>query len=514
MFQPPDCRPRWTAPAGGTNGSFWPSPKTGNGPYNKDDGILRALLPHLQAERVRLARDSEASGAEVAVLVSDRGQLRQALLRLADERPDLVVRLGIEWRAVATIPIGTLGHHHIASADWLSVGGRREHGTYGVGTSGHLRIQLVEYDPDRNRYLALNPRASRVDWTPLFATDQASGTRRWSVPAGTRRLHRAAPVDVVYTWVDAGDRQWREEYRRYHEGHHADNPSADNEERYLDRGELRYSLRSLWTFARFVRRIYLVTADQRPAWLDPRNPRITLVSHRDIFPDPAALPTFNSHAIEACLHRIRGLSEHFLYLNDDVFFGREVAEEDFYTSAGLAKVRFSPSQFIYQGPPERSAIPTDWAAYNSVSLVARDFGTTFDRRVQHVPLPLRRSVLTEIEERYPAEVARTRSARFRAVTDLAIPSMHAQFYGIATARAVEWPTRRNDYIYLDTGRYDSLSRFREILSRRPTFFCLNTTRYSEIDHAAQATHLREFLAPAFPTPAPWELPPGCASDDR
>jgi hypothetical protein len=35
------------------------------------------------------------------------------------------------------------------------------------------------------------------------------------------------------------------------------------------------------------------------------------------------LPTFSSPAIEANLHRIAGLSEHFLYFNDDVFLGKK-----------------------------------------------------------------------------------------------------------------------------------------------------------------------------------------------
>src|SRR5690606_5913486 len=184
----------------------------------------------------------------------------------------------------------------------------------------------------------------------------------------------------------------------------------------------------------------------------------------------------------------------------------EVSAHDFFTMAGLPKVRFSPSQYIYQGEPQPTAIPTDWAAYNAVSLMRRDFGLVFDRRVQHVPMALRRSVLEEIEKRYPAEVERTRRARFRAVTDLAIPSMFGHFFGVATGQAVEWPAQRNEYIYLDTGRRDSLERFGQIVRLRPKFFCLNATRYAEIGLTEQARNLREFLTPNFPDPAPWE---GC-----
>ena len=61
-----------------------------------------------------------------------------------------------------------------------------------------------------------------------------------------------------------------------------------------------------------------------PAWLDLSNPRIKVVPHWDIFPNSSHLPTFSSPAIEAHIHRIPGLSDTFLYLNDDVMLGRQV----------------------------------------------------------------------------------------------------------------------------------------------------------------------------------------------
>ncbi len=52
---------------------------------------------------------------------------------------------------------------------------------------------------------------------------------------------------------------------------------------------------------------------------------------QEIFPNRSHLPTYSSPAIEAHLHRIPGLSQNFIYLNDDVMFGEEVWPEDFYT---------------------------------------------------------------------------------------------------------------------------------------------------------------------------------------
>ena len=472
-------------------------------PADRREAVVETLTPFLTGAGLVAVRDSDETGSDMGVLSRDKRRLHRVLAAVAAQHPELRVRVGSRWRLVDTLPLAKLSFHDVAYADWLEIGAAAEHSQYVMGAMGYLKILFVEHHRERNRYLAQKKVAHRVDWTPLF-TSSTFTTAREPIPvAGDRPSHVAAPVDVVYTWVDSADPQWQADRARFDS--QTVNASASNAERFVDRQELRYSLRSLELFAPFVRHVYIVTADQYPQWLADDHPKVTVISHRDVFPDRSVLPTFNSHSIETCLHRIDGLSENFLYFNDDVFVGREVEIGDFFTIAGQAKVRLSPSQYIYQGEPEEGAIPTDWAAYNSVRLMDRDFDITLDRRVKHVPLVQKRSVLAEIEERYPDEIARTRAARFRSTTDIAVPSMFAQYYGMAEGKAVEWPGAKNEYVYLDTGRADSLDRFQQILHHPPKFFCLNTTRHTEVDLAAQARNLERFFTAAFPDPAEWEV---------
>ena len=111
-------------------------------------------------------------------------------------------------------------------------------------------------------------------------------------------------------------------------------PDAVATSRFTDSQELRYSLRSLERHAPWVRRVFLVTNGQIPDWLALDSPKLTLVTHDEIFPDLGHLPTFSSPAIEAHLHRISGLSEHFLYFNDDVLLGQPIWPEDFFAPGG------------------------------------------------------------------------------------------------------------------------------------------------------------------------------------
>jgi hypothetical protein len=101
-------------------------------------------------------------------------------------------------------------------------------------------------------------------------------------------------------------------------------------------------MRSVWQHARsWVRRIYLLTNGQIPAWLNLHHPQIRLVTHEQVFVNKSHLPTFSSPAIETHLHRIPGLTPKFLYLNDDVMFGSEVWPDDFFTRARGQRIYLS-----------------------------------------------------------------------------------------------------------------------------------------------------------------------------
>nr|XP_057919905.1 N-acetylglucosamine-1-phosphotransferase subunits alpha/beta-like isoform X2 [Doryrhamphus excisus] len=108
--------------------------------------------------------------------------------------------------------------------------------------------------------------------------------------------------------------------------------------RFEDNDALRHSLRSVEKFAPWVRHIFVVTNGQIPFWLDLSNPRLSIVTHKEIFLNHSHLPTFSSRAIESHLHRIPGLSQKFLYLNDDMMLGKDIWLDDFYTSSDVQKV--------------------------------------------------------------------------------------------------------------------------------------------------------------------------------
>jgi hypothetical protein len=310
------------------------------------------------------------------------------------------------------------------------------------------------------------------------------------------------PVDVVYTWVDGGDPAWRARKAAalgtgQTPGQHA------NDSRYASNDELRHSLRSLHAFAPWVRRIFIVTDDQVPGWLDTAHEQITVVSHREIFGGEGVLPTFNSQAIESRLHHIPGLAEHFLYLNDDVFFGRPVTPDMFFTSGGLTRFFPSPTALMGSGPRTDDDLPVNAAAKNSRTLIERTFGVRVTRKMRHTPHPCRRSVLAELEQRFPAEVAATARHQVRHPEDLALPSSLHHFWAWLTGRGVPSPI---GYHYLDLGEPETPIRLAKLLRHRNVdVFCLNDTDATPAIAHQQAELLREFLPAYFPFASPYEL---------
>ncbi|MEV0371737.1 stealth family protein [Streptomyces sp. NPDC050636] len=309
------------------------------------------------------------------------------------------------------------------------------------------------------------------------------------------------PIDVVYTWVDGSDPKWL--HRRISFTDSAYHEEAANAARYANHDELRYSLRSLAMYAPWVRNIYLVTDDQTPTWLDTTQPGIKVVSHREIFADPELLPTFNSHAIESQLHRIEGLSEHFLYFNDDVFLGAEVSPKDFFLANGLTKFFPSPA-LVPLGPPTPEDVPVSIAGKNNRALIEERFGTTPVRKMRHVPHALTRGVLKEIEQEFSEQHRATAAQRFRGSTDISIPSSLYHYYAFHTRRALPGDV---EYGYIDVSHPNTANRLdRLLLNRDKGVFCLNDTLSTEDDFERSTSLLRPFLESYFPVPSRYELP--------
>lgn len=133
------------------------------------------------------------------------------------------------------------------------------------------------------------------------------------------------PIDIVIPWVDGNDVEWMAEKEQYREEKSNSVHTFD----YQDWGLLKYWFRGVEKYAPWVRYIYFITWGHLPKWLNTNHPRLKVVNHRDYIPSQY-LPTFSSHVIELNIHKIPGLSEHFVYFNDDMFLINKTKKTDFF----------------------------------------------------------------------------------------------------------------------------------------------------------------------------------------
>lgn len=324
------------------------------------------------------------------------------------------------------------------------------------------------------------------------------------------------PIDAVFTWVDGADSVWLESKRALYKEFFGDKGAtddADNPARFQDNDELRYALRSLALYAPWLRAVHLVTADQKPAWLNPDT--VNLVSHKDIFPKDVKLPVFSTRPIEFCVHRVPGLAEHFLYANDDFMLGRPVSWHDFFLPDGRALLwvfkrgpRYMGKLLARLGSPSSHAS----AVARAHRLISDRYGRTYPYVMRHYPKSMTRSSATALWDAFPEEIRATLNAPFRSPNDVSVTMLYPLYLlaeGLGEARTVNGVRQVCDllrgkgvpHMGASIGDDNAAAKMRAIRAFRPRTFCLNDSPSASEDDRAR---LKTFLAAMFPEPCKYE----------
>ena len=326
------------------------------------------------------------------------------------------------------------------------------------------------------------------------------------------------PIDAVFTWVDGADPDWLEQKRLLRQKLFGDAGApgdADNAARFQDNDELRYALRSLARYAPWIRSVHLVTADQKPLWLNTKT--VTLVNHRDIFPENVPLPVFSGRPIEFCAHRVPNLAEHFVYFNDDVMLGRPVCPEDFFLPDGtpllwvVKRGKKSMEKILSRmnGPASRGSVVA-----RAHAMIRERYGVTLPYSISHFPKAMTRASAFALWDAFPREIAATLASPFRSPSDIAVFILYPLFAlaeGLGRARVINGLSQVLDIVSgrgmahmgASLGDGNARGKMRAIRRLRPRTFCLNDAPgASEHDRR----ELRDFLAAMFPEPCKYELP--------
>jgi hypothetical protein len=227
------------------------------------------------------------------------------------------------------------------------------------------------------------------------------------------------PVDAIITWVDGYDKIHEQKLTQCLSRLGIERPEEVTLNRFNQCGEISYCVKSLLRFAPWIRTIFIVTDAQTPSIINqlagtPSEDKIKLIDHRDIFFDfEDCLPTFNSLTIESVLWRIKGLSNNFIYLNDDCSLIRPVTYEDFFRGnrivlRGKWKIQsekkwLNSLKKLFKIPHE-AVIKNEHRQFQEKSARLAGFSKHFFH-LPHAPFAIKKNTIEKFFQMYPEVLA-------------------------------------------------------------------------------------------------------------
>ena len=307
-------------------------------------------------------------------------------------------------------------------------------------------------------------------------------------------------IDLVYLWVDGNDPKWIEKKNHFTEMIH-DNTEANCKGRYVNNDELKYSLRSAEKYAPWLRKIFIVTDEQMPPWLDTNDPKIKIIDHKEIMPIDI-LPCFNASVIEYFLYKIPDLSEHFLFSNDDMFFSAVVSPDFFFTKDGFPVIRLKRKPFgklHYWIKYLRKKGP---GTYRNIiakasSLVERKYKKYYSGIPHHNIDAYKKSDYKEVMEKiFVDEVMNSMKNRTRKKGDMHRSAV--SYYALAIEHAKMKYVNNSEALRIHAHKKDFM---RIYLRYKPTLFCVNDDQRTIDDDRER---IKPFLDILFPEKSRFE----------
>lgn len=307
-------------------------------------------------------------------------------------------------------------------------------------------------------------------------------------------------VDLVYLWVNGNDPEWQAK-RNACIGTAETQRGVNCKGRYADNDELKYSLRSVAQYAPWIHKIYIVTDNQVPSWLDTSNPKVRIVDHKEIMPE-ICLPCFNSAVIEHFLYNIPGLSEHFLYANDDMFVNRPVKPDDFFAQDGLPIVRFNRRPLRkftlwfkekVQGRALSNYVQT---IRRSAEMVEKKYGIYYGGKTHHNIDAYLKSDYQHTAQVFDSEIKATFANHVRSASD--VQRNIYSYVALAEKRAhLHYVTQRTSFRF----HIHRENHYRKLERYNPMLFCMNDSEFATDDDRKR---MAEFLSLRFPDKSQFE----------
>ena len=320
-------------------------------------------------------------------------------------------------------------------------------------------------------------------------------------------------VDAVITWVDVNDSGHRKKWKKFkNRNQHTDNELSTGRDitRFVNNGELEYCIYSIRKFAPWIRKIYLITDNQTPEFIDDlfkQEYNVSVVDHKTIFETYEwALPTFNSRTLESMIWRIPDLANHFIYFNDDFVLTKPVKPDDFFRNGKIVlrggwktirkygSIRLKMNEWVSGVAKHLFGITRSMNLLLQINS-ARLAGFNFKYfKSPHVPHPIRKQTLSDFFESNPLLLSENIQYKFRNLN---------QFSAIYLANHLEIKNKKvifaekNDFLMLNGELEIKMtfeSKINKIKNQDVRFLCIQSLeRFSDSQRKKLDLILRDLL---------------------
>ncbi len=291
-------------------------------------------------------------------------------------------------------------------------------------------------------------------------------------------------MDIVITYVNGLDPLWQEDYERTFK-------KPILAKRFRDWGTLPYLMRGIEKYLPYVEKVHLVVAreSQVPDWVN--RDEVNVVLHKDIIPEEH-LPTFNSATIGLFLYRIPGLSEQYLYFNDDIFPLQPCPPEMFFPD-GKSAIKLSTHLFA-QGFYKQH-VRNSYRLARTV--LGQKYGLCF-KRPQHICIPMQRKACEEVFAKAEPQIMASLSAtRTEHNLNQSLFLNYLYYSGRLVSRRI--PSKHCSMAVYSPGRIANL-----IVNPVKPLVCINDVSMSDEQQERMRTAIQDAFEQHFPQKSKYE----------
>lgn len=337
---------------------------------------------------------------------------------------------------------------------------------------------------------------------------------------GSQLVTESEKIDFVVTWVDGDDKFWKKKKEMYDKKCHP-SETMNSESRYRNYHIFKYWFRAVENYAPWVNKIFLITDQQIPEWLNLENEKIKVVDHTE-FINKKFLPTFNSNVIELNIAAIDEVSEKFVLFNDDTFINAPVKSSDFFlndlprdtyaespiisTKGSVAHAmvndmeiineRFSKKRFYRKNWRKVFSLKNRTKLFRTLALIpSKSFSGMWN---SHLPVAYLKDTFRSVWEYMPYRLEKMMRNKFRTPYDYNQWLM--RYWQLASGNFV---VQNNDYgCVFDLGT-DLEAALKEIEFSNHKLICLNDTDNVKDDWYVETQLIKAFEI-AFPDKSSFE----------